>query len=300
MNIAIIGTGYFAQKLAKQLNDFDKKNRYYFYNTSESKIDKIKYFLHLPFIDTVYSVTASISGGGALKAALKFNKNIVQHFIGSDVLTSIDEIKNDQVNQKLVQKSHFYCEIEWIQSELADIGIEAEIASIAVYEKEVIPTKPKYFSVLTYMGKGKEEFYGMSDFIKLAEAFPSVEFKIAAVDTYKAELPNNITLLGWADMDKEFQECVCYVRNAKHDGLAFSILEAMGYGRTVFYNYAFPHVNCFINADDLISQVKSVKDSFENNKWDVNYEAIEFIKQKYSKEDVLSNLVKILTEFEDH
>jgi hypothetical protein len=297
MNIAIIGTGYFAQKLAKQLNDFDKKNSYYFYNTSENKLDKIKYFLHLPFIDTVYSVTASISGGGALKAALKFNKNIVQHFIGSDVLTSIDEIKNNRVNQELVQKSHFYCEIEWIQSELADIGIKADIASIAVYEKEVAPKKPKTFSVLTYMGKAKEEFYGMSDFVKLAEAFPAVEFKIAAVDQCEKELPKNITLLGWADMDKEFQKCVCYVRNAKHDGLAFSILEALGYGRAVFYNYDFPHVNYFTTADELIALVKAVKDEFDHNQWDIDYDAITFIKEKYSKEDVLGNLVNILTDF---
>jgi len=295
MNIAIIGTGYFAQKLAKQLNEFDKNNRYFFYNTSENKLDKIKFFLHLPWIDTVYSVTASISGGGALKTALFLDKKIVQHFIGSDVLTSIEDIKHNRVNQGLLEKSHFFCEIDWIQEELAAIDIQAKIASIAVYERDVVPLKPKKFSVLTYMGKGKEEFYGIDDFIKLAETFQDVEFKIAAVESYDKKLPKNITLLGWVDMDKELQNCTCYIRNVKHDGLAFSVLEALGYGRTVFYNYKFPYAYYFSDTNALIEKMAKVKEAFENGEWDVDYKAIEFVKKDYSKDDVLSNLVKILT-----
>jgi len=295
MKIALIGNSYFAKLLAKQLNAFDTKNSYVFYDTNAKKIDKIKFFLSIAFIDTLYSVGASVSDGGALRLALKFRKKIVQHFIGSDVLTAVEDFKNERINQDLLAHSHYLCEVDWIQSELAAIGIKADVASIAIYDKEVQPQLPESFSVLSYMGKGKEEFYGMEDFIALAAAFEDVTFKVAGIDSYEKALPKNIKLLGWVDMDREFQNSVCFIRNAKHDGLAFSILEALGYGKIVFYNYKFPYTHYFSDRNDLIHQLSEVKNQFTENKVKINYEAVDFIKKEYSKNKVLGNLVKILT-----
>ena len=296
MKIAIIGNSYFGNILTEQLNKYDTNNEYLFYNTSENKIDKIKFFFNLPFIHTVYSVSASISEGGALQMAMRFRKKIVQHFIGSDVLTAVEDFKNSRVNNELVEASKFLCEVDWIKSELADISIEAGVASIAIYDKEIKPKEFEKFTVLTYMSQGKEKFYGMEDYIKLAKAFKDVEFRIAGITSYGEVLPENIKLLGWVNMDDEFQANTCYIRNAKHDGLAFSILEALGYGRIVLYNYNFPHAYYFESSDELIRKVSELKEDFESGKLGVNYEAIEYIKTQYSKEKVLGNLVKILTE----
>jgi len=296
MKIALIGNNYFGELLAKQLSEFDTKNSYIFYDTNAKNIDKIKFLLSILFIDTVYSISASLNDGGALNLALKFRKKIVQHFIGSDVLTAIEDFKHKRINKDLVVNSHYLCEVDWIKSELSTIDINANIASIAIYDKEVQHQLPDTFTVLTYMAKGKEEFYGMDDFMTLATAFSDVPFKIAGIDSYDKELPRNIELLGWVDMDKEFQNTVCFIRNAQHDGLAFSILEALGNGKIVLYNYQFPYVNYFENSDDIIEYIANAKKEFEAGKLEINYQAINFIKKEYSKNHVLGNLVKILTE----
>ena len=296
MNIAIIGNSHFGPILTKQLSEFDKVNSYKFYNTNKKKIDKIKFVLDIFKIDVVYSISATISGGGALNLALKFNKKIVQHFIGSDVLSAIDDYKNENINKNLVENSKYLCEVDWIENELNEIDIEATVASIAIYDKKSINSSiPDKFIILTYMGKGKEEYYGIDTLIILSQKFPDIEFKVAGTDNYSKPLPNNIKLLGWVDMDKEFEESVCYLRNAKHDGLAFSILEALGYGKQVFYNYNFPHTLYFKDNNDLIEKTSEQKRLFDSGKLEINQKAIDFVKKDYSKERVLGNLVKILT-----
>jgi len=296
MKIAIIGNSYFGNILAKQLNEYDTKNNYVFYNTSESKVEKIRFFFNLPFVSTVYSVSASISEGGALQMAMKFRKKIVQHFIGSDVLTAVEDFKSDRINKNLVNASKFLCEVDWIQSELSTISINADIASLAIYSKSNTPKPFEKFTVLTYMSQGKEKFYGIDSYIELAKSLKDVEFRIAGIESYSEKLPKNIKLLGWINMDDELQASTCYIRNAQHDGLAFSILEALGYGRIVFYNYKFPYTNHFTNSDELIREVTKLKEDFETGNVDVNYEAIEYIQTQFAKEKVLGNLVQILTE----
>ena len=297
MNIAIIGNSHFGPVLAKQLSEFDKTNSYQFYNTNEKKIDKIKFALDILKIDVVYSVSASISGGGALNLALKFNKKIVQHFIGSDVLSAIEDYKNGNINKKLIKASEYLCEVDWIQEELKEIDIEAKVASIAIYDKNSVNgAMPDKFTVLTYMGKGKEEYYGMNSLTVLANRLIDIEFRIAGIDSYKIPLPNNIKLLGWVDMVREFENSVCYLRNAKHDGLAFSILEALGHGKQVFYNYHFPHTLYFKDSGDLVKKISEQKRLFDSGKLEINQKAIGFVKKEFAKEKVLQNLVHILME----
>ena len=297
MNIAIIGNSYFGQILTKQLSEFDNINSYKIYNTNEKKIDKIKFALDIFKTDIVYSVSATISNGGALNLALRFNKKIVQHFIGSDVLTAIDDYKNGNINKNLIENSRYLCEVDWIEKELKEIDIEAKIASIAIYEqRDINSSMPNKFTVLTYMSQGKEEYYGMNTLILLAQRFPDIEFKIAGIDSYRKPLPNNIKLLGWVDMDREFENSVCYLRNAKHDGLAFSILEALGYGKQVFYNYHFPHTIYFRDSNDLVEKISEQKKLFDSAKLEINQKAIDFVKKEFSKEKVLNNLVQVLTE----
>ena len=291
MNIAIIGNSYFGEILTKQLNEFDKENRYKFYNTSEKVLDKIKFALHIVNIDVVYSISASISGGGALNLALKFDKKIIQHFIGSDVLSAREDFKNDKVNNTLIQKSKYLCEVDWIQEELKEININSKVQPIMVYENIIEPKKFKEFEVLTYIGKGKERFYGIDDFIQLAKDFPKLKFKIAGIDMYP-NLPTNIKCLGWIDMQKEMQNSTIFIRNTKHDGLGFTVLEALSLGRVIFYNYDFPHVNYFQNYKQLKDKFEIKYQEFQDGRLDIDYEAIEFIKENFNRDRVLYTLIK--------
>jgi len=295
MNIAIIGNSHFGSILAMQLNSFDKTNNYKFYNTNEKKIDKLKFILNILNIDIVYSVSASVSGGGALNFALKFNKKIVQHFIGSDVLSAIDDYKNNNLNKKLINHSTFLCEVDWIQNELKEINLRAKVTPIMVYENFIEPKEFSKFRVLTYMSKGKEQFYGIDDFVKLAQDFPQVSFAIAGIDNYP-NLPKNIDTLGWIDMNTELQKSTIFIRNAKHDGLGFSVIEALALGRKVLYNYRFPYCNYFDDYYKMRNIIYNYYDKYENNQLSISKDAIEFVKTHFNKETVLKKLTKEILE----
>jgi len=295
MNIAIIGNSFFGQILERHLNDFDEKNFYTFYNTNEKYVDKLKFVRDILFMDIVYSVSATISGGGALNLALKLNKKIVQHFIGSDVLSAQEDFKKQNINQKLIKKSKYLCEVDWIQRELKDIEINATISSIIVYENSMEAKAFENFTVLTYVGKGKEKFYGIEDFIALARDFPNITFNIAGIERYK-NLPENIKCLGWVNMFDTFQNSTVFIRNVSHDGLAFTVLEALSLGRVVFYNYHFPHVSYFNEYLSLKNQFEEVVAKFYNHTLNVNEKSIEFVKENFNKEKVLPDLIKAICE----
>jgi glycosyltransferase involved in cell wall biosynthesis len=295
MKIAVIGNSFFGQKIAKQLDEFDKNNSYIFYDTNAKTIDKIKYILNLPFISRVYLLSATISGGGALKLAQIFNKKIIQHFIGSDVLVAKEDFANKRVDKNLIKKSKYLVEVEWIQKELQEIFIESKVESLMAFDTFTKPQMFKNFSVLTYINRSKEKFYGIDDFIKLAKHFPDIEFKIAGISSYR-DLPKNISCLGWVDMTKELQESTVFIRNVKHDGLSFSILESLSLGRVTFYNYNFAYTNYFKDFNNLLMQFTKVVDDYKNSKIDINYDAIDFIKNKFNKERVLNSLVEAINE----
>jgi len=295
LNIAIIGNSHFGPIITRQLNDYDSNNLYKYYNTNGNKLDVIKFILHIFSIDIVYSISGSISAGGALNLALLFKKRIIQHFIGSDVLSALEDYKNNNISSKLIKNSTYLCEVNWIQEELKTIGIQAKIAPIMVYEKNITPKQFDNFSVLTYMSKGREDFYGMDTLIVLAKALPDVTFKIAGISDCNQSVPKNIFFLGWINMLEELQQSTCYIRNAKHDGLAISVLEALSLGRVVFYNNQFPYVNYFQSDRDLIAKIKTVKDDFDNGMLLVNKKAIDLVKKEFRKENVLNNLISIFT-----
>lgn len=293
MNIAIIGNDYFGTKLAKQLKNVNKEHRYSYYDTNAKLTEKIRFALALPFVDIVYSLSATVRGGGALSLALKLNKKIIQHFIGSDVLTSQEEYKNENVNWHLVKNSRFFCEVNWIQEELAQIEIDAKIVPIMAYENFTKPVEIDNFSILTYLGKGKEKYYGIDDFIKLAKEFKEIKFKIAGIDSYE-NLPPNIECLGWTNLKEELQKTAVYIRNAKHDGLAFSVIEALAEGRYVAMNYEFDYCDYFRNFEDLKDIVLKRYQAYQNDKLDINIEAVKFVKNEFNKERVLTNLINNL------
>ncbi|HFU74657.1 MAG TPA: glycosyltransferase family 1 protein [Arcobacter sp.] len=293
MNIAVIGNNYFGNIITEKLKKYDKKNTYKFYDTNTKKIDKIKFVLNILHIDIVYSVSASVQGGGALNIATFFNKRIVQHFIGSDVLTAEQDFKKGNVSDKLIKSSTFLCEVEWIKDELKNISIDAAVVPIMAYKQEKKPKDFENLSVLTYMSKGKEEFYGVQDYIALAKNFPKITFKIAGIDSYE-DLPHNVKCLGWIDMIEELQNTTVFIRNAEHDGVGFSVIEALSLGRIVLYNYKFPYVQSFSNRENLIAEFEKIKKTFDRGELELNFEAIEFVKQEFDEQKVISNLKEVL------
>lgn len=299
MRILIIGLPYFSSKIAAQLSDVDVENKYISLDTSGSFIDKIKFLFNILFTDVLYQIGGSVEVGGALRVALLLRRKIVFHWVGTDVLIAQDYASRGILNRKFLSMIRHLCEVEWIQNELSEIKIFAEIVQIACFEtrqleRNVVPM-PLDFSVLSYVGKGKESFYGFNKIISVAKCYSDVHFRIAGIEKYNVDLPPNVKLLGWVkDMAAEYNKCSLYLRLPEHDGLAFSVLEALSYGRYVGYSNdleATFFVSDLKALSDLIEKLKLLSDKHQ---LEVNIEGINFIKNNYSKDKCMKELITYL------
>lgn len=262
MKILILGLPYFAAKLAGNLAAVDRGNRYVAVDTGRGWRGQLACLWHMLSARTVYLIGGSTERGGALKLAMLLNKYIVMHWVGTDVLNARAACRAGTADAALLRASRHLCEVDWLRGELLEVGIDAEIVQIACFEEgaTVAPPLPAQFSMLSYMGKGRERFYGMDRLIDLAKKFPDIPLRIAGIAEYGAALPPNIHLLGWVgDMAREYRDCVLYLRLPEHDGLAFSLLEALAAGRYVGYTCAYPHTTTVATQEDLYRLVADLR-----------------------------------------
>ncbi len=298
MKIAVVGLPYFAKKIAKNLSETDATHSYTSPEPGTDIFQKVMYFRKIISADILYQIGGSHACGGTLHLAMALNKKIIMHWVGTDVLNLTSAFRSGEIDAKLIQKSIHLCEVDWIQRELSKLDIHADIAQIACFEN-IIPTPsrfPEKFSILTYVGRGREVFYGIDKIIALAQIFPEIEIRVAGISEYSVPLPANMRLLGWVDnMTPEYKNCVLYLRLPEHDGLAFSVLEALACGRYVGYVNKFSWTQQIDDDAALIEFVKSMVMKFNMNMLDINSGGYDFVVKHYSKSKVMNGLSKIIT-----
>ncbi|MFM6927831.1 MAG: glycosyltransferase, partial [Bdellovibrio sp.] len=286
MLVIILGLPYFAKKVAHSLSEENNNHHYIALNTSEKIIDKIRFLLLLPFCSTVYSISGTTSTGGALKLALALKKKIVMHWVGTDVILAQKVHREGDPLPQIIHASKHLCEVSWIQSELREIGIEAKIVQIASFDQTTIQREPlpKSFSILTYLSKNREIFYGMEKVTTLAKKFPHIEIRIAGISAYNKSLPPNIKLLGWVrDMAAEYKKCSLYLRLPEHDGLAFSVLEALAYGRYVGYSQDYDGTEYIDSEKKLIEYTQLLLDKHNKNELPINSFGIKWVTENFDR-----------------
>lgn len=291
MKVLIIGLPLFSDRLQKELSAFDPENKYYRLNSYYSKIDRIKAFFMLPFVDIVYSINGTLGNSRLFDLALKRNKKVVMHWVGTDV---VNASKEKSPNKAYIKDAVHFCEVGWIKDELKEIGIDAEIVNFAVFSKKVTASLPvNEFTVLSYIPGNRSSFYGIEAFLSLANNFPDTRFLIAGgTEEDFGKLPDNVKALGWVkDMEEVFDQSHVCVRYPEHDGLSNFILEAMARGKQVLYKYNFDHCNYCPTENDLIENLSKLKQSYDSGKWEINKVAVSFIQTHFNQETILGGLV---------
>lgn len=297
--VIIIGLPYFVDKLVRNLSDYDKSGSYIGLDMSQGITVKIKYVLHLINADIVYSLEGFAVHSKAAALALFLKKKLVLHWVGSDVLNAKRAYREGLVSNKIIDAATHFSEAVWIQSELEAIGIKSEIVNYSGFDKKdfQISELPKTFSILSYVAKGREEFYGLDKLIRLAGDFPDIEIKIAGISDSQRVIPTNVRLLGWVNsMDEHFKNCVLFLRLMEHDGLSFSVREALANGRYVGYSYEYANVFYINDYEKLRNVVSELYGKFKDNKLPLNQQGIDFIRENFSEHAVLSNLIAKLQE----
>lgn len=296
MKVVIIGLPYFSNKLTDSLINYDNNNSYLSLNTWEKYFDRFKFIFNLFNTDLIYSIGGSISKARAIDLALFTHKRVIMHWVGTDVVKACNDYDTGSFSKRYIHEIRHFCETPWIQEELKHIGINAEIVQFATFDKKISSTisLPHKFSILSYIGKGREEFYGINSLIRLAIDFPDIEIKVTGVGGYQKPVPANLIFLGWVDnLDEEYKNCVLYLRLPEHDGLSFSVLEALTNARYVGYTHKFNqtyHIDSYLKLYDI---TKNLKEQYDGKQLKENIQGMNFVKKEFSENIVLGNLLKL-------
>lgn len=299
MRVIIVGLPLFAERLQRELSEFDKSATYIHLNTYYSKWDKLKAWFLIPMSDIVYSINGTLSPSGVFDRAMRLGKKVVMHWVGTDVLSAQEAVKENKALDLYRKNAIHFCEVEWIQDELLEIGVRAEKINIAVFEKEYELRNPSgSLCVLTYIPPNRAEFYGLNELRQLAFAFPKVSFLIAGTGPGVFDnLPDNIELLGWVkDMNPVFDRAHVCLRFPEHDGLSFFVLEALARGKQVMYRYSFQHCHSADTTEDLKKILTSLVKRFDEGDSLINAEGAEMVSNEYNREKVLGDLSRRLKE----
>jgi glycosyltransferase involved in cell wall biosynthesis len=300
MKVIVIGLPLFAKRLAKSLSSFDKSNSYIWLNTYYAKIDKLKARFLIPRVDCIISINGSIETSKVFDLALNKKKPLIMNWVGTDVLTAISAFRSGKYRKDYIDNAIHFCEVNWIQDELKEIGINADIVNFASFDKKFQienPTSEK-FTVLTYIPNQRSDFYGPNLFLNVARFFPEIDFLIAGTTAEEYQpLPENVKALGWVeDMDSLYAVVHVCVRIPEHDGLSTFILEALARGKDVIYKYPFDYCMQAENEMEFKSVLQSRYLLFTKGLWNSNHSGAEFIANEFNSNQILSELKKRLIE----
>ena len=197
LKILIVGLPMFAKRVAEELSKYDSTNKYTALNTYYSKKDKLKYLLKIKKADIVYSINGTLNKSGSIDLALKHNKKVIFHWVGTDVLKSTKLFNESKHQQSYIDECTHWCEVNWIKEELKEISIDGKIINFASFNVKDKPLPvPSEFYILSYISQDRSEYYGINEIKELAREFPNIKFKIMGSSFQFDDLPN-IEFLGW-------------------------------------------------------------------------------------------------------
>lgn len=222
-------------------------------------ISAIKWFRAMLKVDYIYNVYTSEHIWKKALLCKLFGKKIITHWIGTDAYNAIKLKK--KYRYKFID-FHFAC-FESIQDELKCIDINSVVLPIFPYKMDLSLSKmPDIHACLIYMPAGKEEFYGFNVLKKIFSEFGKLKFYIVANDNkdFFSDFPNVEVLgeLSIEEMNEIYNRISIVIRLPKHDGLSMSVIEALGKGKIVLWNYHYPYVNYVENENDIIRCINHV------------------------------------------
>ena len=298
MRLLYNGLPYFTEKLVNELNAFDSKNQYVFLNTYQSKWAQIKFILCLPFCKKVISMNGVSDKSGSLSWAIRLKKPLIMQWQGTDVLLLKERIENKTVLNTYLNYSIHYTDATWLQKELHELGIEAKLLPY----KSLIPIKETIqyneISMLTYLGKGSESFYGWEVILETMRSFQDIHLYVMGTDGEGLEKLPNITFLGWVDKDEvveQYKKSPIFIRMTEHDGYSLSIMEALSFGLEIIWNNTHERTNFANNTKELKDSIIQLKDKIKSRSFKSNTENQNWVKENLNRNEVLKNYIETVT-----
>ncbi|SFT76776.1 hypothetical protein SAMN05216474_2286 [Lishizhenia tianjinensis] len=296
--VILVGLCLFTKRLEKQIKAFgDKRVSVKALDTYYTNKDRLLAFLLIPFCDVVYSINVTTTKSRTFDWAFFWKKRVMLFWAGSDVLRAKN---NPNRNQKYLQNAEHFCEAPWIQEELKEIGVHAELLRFTNFkgnQKIDFPSTENGLKVFSYVAKGREVYYGLNHIIALATRFPEVDFRVAGTNGEGFDIPTNVKCLGWCDdMLKEYEKCHVTTRIIEHDGFSNFVLESLFHRKHVLYSNKLNHCLHASTTEEGIRHLERLVDLAGKNELSPNEDGREFVKKELNTEDVLGKLISKFAE----
>jgi hypothetical protein len=293
----ITGLPYFSAYIHRKLKAHFPDDRFVRLNTYYRFWDRIRFLLHIRSAHVVYSINGATHGSKVIDEAIRRDRRIIFHWVGSDVISARQDSEKKVINPGYLNKPTHLADAPWLMDELAVLGIKAQFLPLITFAdiEETPSDMPEQFSVLTYIPQHKEEFYGIGHIIQLAEKFPHLSVRIAGLSSYNNPLPDNIRLLGWVkNMEEEIRRNSVCVRMPVHDGLSFFVIEALANQRYVIYNQPFEPCIFAATSHSLIEAVAALHLKHEQGILLPNSTGRDYIRNHFNETKVLNTMGQLL------
>jgi hypothetical protein len=224
MKALLTGLPYFTHRSARYLGHQSPSDRFIPIDLTTRR-GQARFVLEIGSADAVFCHWGTLVRSRAFELAFRLRKRVVQYWLGTDVLDAFNVVESGAAHEPYIRNCIHVCEAPWTEKELSRMGIRAEVIPIApmgsIAPDATELSEPKEFSILGYVGRDRLDFYGLPHFIRLAEDFRDVQFRIAGIESAPVPLPSNVQLLGWSDDEfRLYQNCAVYIRIPEHDGTA--------------------------------------------------------------------------------
>jgi len=298
MLVLFNGLSHFGNILVNELNKFDTKNKYLFLDTYTSKKAKLLFILLLPFSKLVVSFNGVSDRSGSMDWVLRFKKKLLMQWQGTDVLLATERMKRGTIFRKYLDYAIHTTDFIYLQKELEPI---LEHISLLPYKycssNKVEVSNYQQLTVLTYVAKNREQFYGIDKIELLAKEFPSVTFFVVGTDNKKVSMLSNIQILGWVDqqlLTQLMREHPIFIRLTEHDGNSVTVLEALKNGQEVIWTYPSPYVYHASNENELLLHFHNILKIVEERGMVSNQINSNYVISNFQRDKILSNYVHFL------
>lgn len=298
MKIVFTGLPYFSRLIVKELNAFDKKNNYFFFNTYYSSKDKVNYFLNLINTSIVVSFNGVYRNSKSLDWAIILKKPIAMFWHGSDVIIAKELFIQNKINLKYINYAAHFTDATWLQNELNEIGIKSQLLPFKIVSPTEKKDPFKNFGAVTYIAQENEKFYGIDYIFALAQEYPTDAFHIIGTNGNDFTPPKNVKFHGWVSKDRVnelLDQYPIFIRLTKHDGYSLSVLEALGNGNEVIWNYPHSQTSMASSKEELIKKYSLLKNKLNFNSLKRNQENITWIKENLNRERILTKFIISIT-----
>ncbi len=291
MKVLINGLPLFAKRLANDLSEADPNSSFVFLDTYNSILDKIKFFLKLPFCDLVISMNGVTDESGSLNAVLKRKKKLVMQWMGTDISLALDRMEEGTILRKYIDYGYNFVDGPWLKEEVDTLDVNSRLVGFKHLKPTKLADKYEKISVMTYIAGSRADFYGYDKLKNVASSFPDIVFNIYGMDTPKTDSPSNFIFHGWCDektYSKGLKQAAVFLRLTEHDGFALSVLEAQAQGCEVIWTYPGERVYQLKENENLEQKLREVIQIIENRGRIPNTFNSEYVLNKYNKANVIN------------